>query len=294
MARLDVARLRAEFADAHDQVETSDGKILFLRRWETAASSRTGFLVLHGITAHSGPYGLLLAREVTDAGFPVWGMDLRGHGLSDGRRGDIPSRERLLADLGETLAVVRTKVPKVVLLGHSLGALNAIQAANAFPDRIDGLVLVSAARRVRPGVYAKPKGKALLKTLVGATLLRHRPLIEYRRAGMIGVGDPLFNFAYSARFMSVLFGAPALAVARMFREGDLASPNLQFPDKLRVPLLVGVGEGDEVFSVEAERAFFDSIPADDKTFFEVPGATHAVFPPGSWAPLVAWAREKFP
>ncbi len=294
MARLDVARMRAEFQGPHDLVETSDGKILFLRRWESRAPVPMGFLVLHGITAYSGPYGPLLAQALADAGFPVWGMDLRGHGLSDGRRGDIPGRERLIADLGETLALVRTKVPKVVLLGHSLGALNAIQAANAFPDRIDGLVLVSAARQVRPGVYTKPKGKALWKTLLVATLLRHTPLIEYRRAGMTGVGDPLFNFDYSARFMSVLFGAPALTVARMFREGNLDSPNLRFHEKLRVPLLVGVGEQDELFSIEAARAFYDSIDADDKEFFVVPEAKHAVFPAGSWGPLIAWARRRFP
>ncbi len=294
MAHLDVARLRAEFHGPRDLVETSDRNVLFLRRWESRAPARTGFLILHGITGYSGPYGPLLAQELAEAGFPVWGMDLRGHGLSDGRRGDIPSRERLIADLGETLALVRTKVPKVVLLGHSLGALNAIQAANAFPDRMDGLVLVSAARQVRRGVYAKPKGKALLKTLLGVSLLRHTPLIEYRRSGMTGVNDPLFNFDYSARFMSVLFGAPALAVARMFREGDLESPNLELRETLRVPLLVGVGEQDELFSVEAARSFFDSIAANDKEFLVVPGAKHAVFPPGCWGPLVAWTRQRFP
>lgn len=293
VARPDVARLRTEFQEPYELVETSDGRILFLRRWDPAAPSPTAFLVLHGITAYSGPYGPLLAREVAAAGFRVYGLDLRGHGLSDGRRGDIPGRERLVADLGEALAFVRARNPRVVLLGHSLGALNAILAVNAFPDRVDGLVLVSAARQVRPGVYAKPKGMALLKTLLGATLLRHRALIPYRRAGMTGVDDPLFNFAYSARFMSVLFGAPAMAVAKMFREGNLDSPNLRFRDKLRVPLLVGVGDQDELFSEESARTFFDSIEADDKEFVVIPGAKHAVFPPGSWTPLLTWARTRF-
>ncbi len=293
MARIDVARLRTEFQEPHELVETSDGRVLFLRRWDSSAASRTSFLIFHGITAYSGPYGALLAREVAAAGFPVYGLDLRGHGLSDGRRGDIPGRERLVADLGEALAFVKARVPKVVLLGHSLGALNAILAVNAFPDRVDGLALFSAARAVRPGVYTKPKGMALLKTLLGATILRHTPLIEYRRAGMTGVGDPLFNFAYSARFMSTLFGAPAMTVARMFREGNLDSPNLRLRGKLRVPVLVGVGDQDELFSEQSARAFFDSIEADDKEFVVIPGAKHAVFPPGSWAPLVAWARSRF-
>ncbi len=294
MARIDVARMRAEYRGPHDLIETSDGQVLFLRRWDAASPPHAAFLILHGITAYSGPYGPLLAEELAAAGFTVYGLDLRGHGLSDGRRGDYPSRDRLLADLGESLAFVKAKVPRLILLGHSLGALNAIVAENAFPERIDGLVLISAAGQIRRGVYAKPKGRALLKTLIGVSLLRHRPMIEYRRAGMMGEGDPLFNFAYSARFMSVLFGAPALAVARMFREGQIESPNLRFGAKLAGPLVVGVGEQDEIFSVEAARTFFESIPCDDKEFLVVPGAKHAVFPPGSWGGLVAWARTKVP
>lgn len=294
MARVDVGRLRGEFTAPHELVEASDGKVLFLRRWEAASPRGTAFLVFHGITAYSGPYGPLLARELAEAGFPVYGLDLRGHGLSDGRRGDYPSRDRLLADLGEALAFVRTKTRKVILLGHSLGAVNAILAANSFPERMDGLVLVSAARQLRRGVYGKPKGRALLKTLLGVSLLHHRALIEYHRAGMTGQGDPLFNFAYSARFMSVLFGAPTLAVARMFREGDLASPNLEFRTKLPFPLVVGIGDQDELFPVESSRAFFASIPCDDKEFLVVPGAQHAVFPAGSWAPLILWAQKRFP
>ena len=293
MAGIDVVRLRATFEAPHELVRTSGGKILFLRRWDAAGSGDTAFLILHGITAHSGPYGPLLAEEVARAGFPTFGMDLRGHGLSDGRRGDMPSRERLLEDLRETLATVRAKVGRVVLLGHSLGALNAVLAANAFPDRIDGLALVSVGRQIRRGVYAKPTPRALLKTLVGVSLLRHRPLIEYRRAGMTGTDDPLFNFAYSARFMSLLFGAPALAVARMFREGEIDSPNLAFGAKPRMPVFVAVGDRDEIFPVESTRAFFDSIEADDKTFVVIPGAGHAAFPRGGWGPLVAWARARW-
>ncbi len=94
MARLDIAGLRAPFHEPHELVETSDGKVLFLRRWDSTVPSRTAFLVLHGITACRGPYGPLLEQEVAGAGFPVFGLDLRGHGLSDGRRGDIPSRVR--------------------------------------------------------------------------------------------------------------------------------------------------------------------------------------------------------
>ncbi len=283
--------MRETRKEPHDLVTASDGTSLYLWRWDAASPSDTAFLIFHGITGYSGPYGPLVASELARAGFTVFGMDLRGHGLSEGRRGDIPGRERLLKDFGETLAFVRSKAKRVVLLGHSLGALNAVLAANAFPDRVDGLVLVSVGRHVREGVYAKPKGAAVLKMLLGVSLLRHAPLIPYRRSGMTGVDDPLFTFAYSAKFMSTLFGAPALQVARMFREGNLDSPNLRFERKVGVPILVAVGDQDELFPVESTKAFFDTIDADDKEFLEVPGARHAVFPPECWGPLVSWSRR---
>ena len=289
----DVSKLRADFKGPHELLTTSDGEIIFLRRWDSVPESKTSFLIFHGITAYSGPYGPILADELAKSGFTVYGMDLRGHGLSDGKRGDYPRAERLSEDLCEAVAFVKSKSRKLVVLGHSLGAISAIIAMNHCPQSIDGLVLLSAADRIRTGVYARPKTLALIKTLAGVSLLRGSPLIEYRRSGMIGVQDPLFNFNYSARFMSSFYGVGALAVAGMMRKGKLESPNLKFTSKLNIPLFVGVGEKDELFSVDAAKAFFDGIQADDKEFAVIAGAMHAVFPPGCWTQLISWAKKHF-
>jgi len=220
-------------------------------------------------------------------------MDLRGHGLSDGTRGDYPSRERLVEDLSETVALVKSKSRKLVLLGHSLGALAAVMAVKSRPQDVDGLIVLSAARKIRSGVYPRPKTGALVKTLIGVALLRGTPLIEYRRTGQIGLEDPLFDFHYSARFYTALYGVGALAVMGMFRSGVIDSPNLKFDSGLSIPLLVGVGDHDELFSAEAAREFCDGIDCDDKEFFVIPGARHAVFPKGCWGPLVSWLGRKF-
>lgn len=293
MVQPDVTGLRSVFSGPHELVRTSDGKTLFLRRWDARPNSKASVLILHGITAYSGPYGPLIAEQLAQEGFEVYGMDLRGHGLSDGARGDYPSQERLESDLAETVAFVRGKSRKLVVLGHSLGALSAVVAERKCPDAIDGLILLSAAKKINAGAFGKPSAGAVLKSLVGATLLRGSPLIEYRRQGMLGLNDPLFNFRYSARFYSVLYGVGALRLTRMMRAGVLDSPNLEFEQKLRIPLLVGVGDHDELFAVDSVRQFCEGISADDKTFFVVPGARHAAFPKDSWGPVVSWLTEKF-
>jgi len=291
--QVDVGRLRAEYNGPHELVSTSDGKSLFVRRWNAGREARVSVLIFHGITGYSGPYGPMVAEQLAASGYDVFGLDLRGHGLSDGRRGDYPSEERLRADIDETVALVKSKSNRLVVMGHSLGALPAIIATKNHPEEVSGLVIVSAAKKVRTGVYPRPSTGAMFRTLIGVAILRGTPLIEYRREGQIGIDDPLFNFEYSARFYTVLYGAGALRVMRMLSSGMIDSPNLSLDGKLKVPLFVAVGDHDELFSAEGVREFCDGIDCDDKEFQVIPGAKHALWPKGAFAPLVDWLARKF-
>jgi len=73
-------------------------------------------------------------------------IDLRGHGKSAGPK-DMDYRvEAFVTDL-ETV-VDKLKLPRFVLVGHSLGGAVAIKYAGAHPDRVAGLVVVGAPGRV--------------------------------------------------------------------------------------------------------------------------------------------------
>jgi alpha-beta hydrolase superfamily lysophospholipase len=293
MADIDVSRLRQEYQGPHETVSTSDGKTLFVRRWNSKREAPVSVLILHGITGYSGPYGPMVADQLSEAGFDVFCLDLRGHGMSDGKRGDYPSHERLIEDLTETISLAKSKSKQLVVMGHSLGVLAAVLAVNNCQDGVQGVVLSSAARKVRTEAFPKPSTGATLKALMGVAIFRGTPVIEYRRTGQSGLSDPLFNFRYSARFYSVFYGAGALKVVGMFRSGFIDSPHLKFDKKLQIPLMVAVGDQDELFSTDAVKEFCDSIDCDDKEFHVIPGAKHAVFPKGAWTPLVAWLGKKF-
>ncbi|MFX1516495.1 MAG: alpha/beta fold hydrolase [Promethearchaeota archaeon] len=273
---LQVNVLRNEFDGPHHLITTSNGKVLFLRAWEPKTTPKNiAILIFHGITAHSGPYDML-AQPLSQEGYSVFGLDLRGHGLSDGIRGDYPSKERLVKDLCDTISFVKQKVPKVVLLGHSLGVLSALLSINHCLKDVNGLILLSAARTFRPGVYPTVSFIIKLKILLSSIIFPSKPVIQYYREGMVGRDDPLFNFKYTFRFMKI------------FRSDDL-----KIPEKLIFPVFVGLGEHDELFTVEAGQALFDEIPSDDKEFIVFPGTKHAEFPEESMNRLVTWLQEKF-
>lgn len=274
---IDIAALRKDFKNPHHLITTSDNQTLFLRMWESTRmpGKDTAILILHGITAYSGPYGMI-ADPLSELGFTVYGLDLRGHGLSDGNRGDTPSMERFIRDLCESIHFVRQYHSKVVLLGHSLGVLSSAMAMNNCLESIDGIVLFSGARTTRPSAYPRMSTGKKLKILFSSIFSPSKPVIHYYREGMVGHDDPLFNFYYTYRFMKI-------TSLRDFTLPELGS----------MPVFVGVGDSDELFSVEACRALYDEIQSTNKMFYVVVGGKHAEFPEGSWNPLGSWLDEQF-
>jgi alpha-beta hydrolase superfamily lysophospholipase len=273
---LDIHSLRIEFGEPHSLLTTSDGITLFIREWKPkGAPKETAILILHGITAYSGPYDMV-AGPLASRGFTVYGLDLRGHGLSDGNRGDTPGRERYVKDLCETIAFVKERHSRMVILGHSLGVLSSVMAMESCIDQFDGAILLSAARTARPGIYPPIGAMQKLKIALSSIFSPSRPVMEYRREGMVGLDDPLFTFRYTLRFM---------------RTTILADFN--FPAEMPFPVLVGIGEEDELFAVEAARELFEEIPSETKDFLVAEAAKHAVFPDGSLNPIFEWVDTTF-
>ncbi|MFX0074203.1 MAG: alpha/beta hydrolase [Candidatus Hermodarchaeota archaeon] len=233
-------------------------------------------LILHGITAYSGPYEMF-GNPISQAGFTVIGLDLRGHGLSDGIRGDYPSKERLINDLVETVAHLKKQFKTLLLFGHSLGVLNAIIAISNSTEKIDGIILLSAGKNARPGIYKKRSFSEKLKILFSAILRPSKPVIKYYREGMLGLDDPLFNFNYTLRFMRLI---------------DFKI--LEHIDELGCPLLFGIGEHDEIFSIESAKSLFEELPCQDKKFFVMPDAKHAEgFTDESFSEIRSWLEVKY-
>ena len=79
---------------------------------------------------------------VAAAGFRAIAVDLRGHGLSD--KPTEPARYTTAAMIAHAVAILDAlRVPRVVLIGHSMGGALATHLALHAPDRVRALALFS-------------------------------------------------------------------------------------------------------------------------------------------------------
>jgi pimeloyl-ACP methyl ester carboxylesterase len=214
---------------------------------------------------------------ISKGGYTVFGLDYRGHGLSGGNRGDSPGKDRWIGDLADAVKYVkRLGFSRVIVLGHSLGVAAAVCAADTIPDQIAGLVLLSGAYEGRKGV-SKPLSFFQQARLVSCAVLRPSyRAAEYYREGMTVSDDTLWNYRYTPRFLMML---------------DVKK--LRLPPNLNIPVLVGVGDKDELFEVDRVRDFYNLVPGDKKEFLILKNATHAKISLENWEEVVAWLDRTY-
>jgi pimeloyl-ACP methyl ester carboxylesterase len=129
-------------------VRTAHGaRLHYAERGEPRASIKP-VLLIHGAGASSAIWMMAMARLARVA--RVVAIDLPGHGpspLPEGAGGaaalSIDGYRDAVGALAGTLGLGPS-----VLVGHSMGALVAIEAALAWPDKVRGLVLCAAAPRL--------------------------------------------------------------------------------------------------------------------------------------------------
>lgn len=277
----EAAELRADYPDPHQLFTTSDGETLFLRQWDPdtleAGKKDIAILIFHGLTAHSGAYEMA-ALPFSEGGYTTFGLDYRGHGLSDGNRGDCQNKERWIADLVESVELVKSLgFQRIVILGHSLGVAAAMSVADAIPQDIAGVVLLSGAYEGKTGNTIDQISFFQKMRIIASSIIRpSHQAIEYYRDGMLGMNDPLFNYKYTLRFLTML---------------DVRQ--LHLPENMNASVLVGVGDQDEMFDVDQVRELYELIPVANKEFLVWKGAKHAEIDREHWEQIVEWLDRSF-
>ncbi len=264
-----------------DTAHGADGTPLYLRHWMPAGEPWATVLVVHGIGEHSGRYRRT-GRILAEAGLDVYAFDLRGHGLSGGRRVYVRSWDDYLDDLEIRLAAVREPGRPLVLFGHSMGALICLTYACSNRPAPDLLVL--SAPPLEAGV---PRWQRVLAPILGRvapTLVLANPIAGEQLSHAPAVGEAYFADPLVQPRSTVRLGGELFKAMKAGRRG-LAG--------LHVPALVIHGGADTLVPTAASEPLA-AIPGVERRV--LPGLRHETLnePEGPQvvAGIVEWIRRR--
>lgn len=225
-----------------------DGATLSLRHYPLQSPTSTDrvLVLIHGSGYHSR-YLMPLARQIAASGTAqVYTPDLRGHGSSPARRGDIDYVDQFEDDLADLITHIRESNPgaRIFVGGHSSGGGLALRLAGSrHGSECAGFVLLSPflrhdapTTRSNAGGWAKPKilrivALAILNAM-GVSRFDDTVVIEFSMPEEVRDGTE--TLAYTHRLNTGL--------APRHYESDL--------ETIKTPLLVLVGGDDEAFIAE--------------------------------------------
>jgi acylglycerol lipase len=245
--------------------KTEDYLTLYGQSWMPESHPRAMINYVHGFKDYGGRFERWALR-LTDHGYGVIAVDLRGHGHSPGRRGYASGFESYLHDVHAMRYHAQECYPGIpqILYGHSLGGnivANYLMSRDLLPDTA---VITSPwfTLASKPSVFTLAFARMFRFLLPGLmvrsdldrkALSRDKEIVEaYSR-------DPLVHNSILPRLYF-----------EIEEYGIRASESV---GKINLPLLVMHGTADRITSCEQTRGF--SLHAGNHTTFkEWPGSYH--------------------
>ena len=144
-----------------EHLPSHDGKKLAVRV-SGASGTRTPVVMLHGLQSHSGWF-MQSQMFLANLGCPVYAMDRRGSGLSEGAPGDCADYREIMEDVGVVVEHARARhgVEGVHVFGHCFGAIPAALFASGHPEVVYSLIQASSGLYTHVSITFKRKLRVL-------------------------------------------------------------------------------------------------------------------------------------
>jgi len=242
---------------------SKEGLSLLGRTWLSNREKPLGIVhLVNGLGEHSGRYAHV-AETLNDAGYHFTGFDLRGHGLSEGKRGYTPDFEHLLDDIQISLTETASKFNRplpIFLYGHSLGANLVLNYALRRKHDLAGVIATAPSLRLafKPSKIKLLIGRLMAKIMPSFTMSNSLEIdaLSRDKAVVKAYRDDVYvHDRISAR----------LAID-LFESGQYALDHAQ---DWKIPLLLMHGTADRITSHQASQEFAEkSSKKVDLVFWE--------------------------
>lgn len=231
------------------KVDSSDKYTIQGHQWKSKHTASHIIILIHGLGGHGLRYAAW-AEILCSKGFAVYSLDLRGHGKSDGSRGDAKSIYSFFKDITALLSYISANednaLPKL-MYGNSLGGLLTAMYALKEQNDINGAILtapwfklsqpLSRTSKFLIALIAKVIPKYSIKTGVDSSKLRPDNNVERKEQ------DPYAHKRISARLL--------YSIHKLTYEYEQNIP------LLRIPTLAIHGKKDQVTDANQTHTFMD-------------------------------------
>jgi len=242
---------------------------LSYQAWLPNKDPKAVLVLIHGLAEHIGRYKNVVNYFVP-RGYVIYGLDLRGHGKSQGLKGYVEHFSYYRDDLKTFFDIVRHENAgkKIFMVGHSMGGLIATTYAIEYQDGLAGLVvsavLLKVGSSVSPVTILTAKVLSVVVPKMGVAVLDASTISKDKAVVDAYMNDPLvYRGKTTARWGT-----------------ELINTQQKLPDQLAritLPILIMYGSEDRLCNPEGSNMLYEKVNSKDKTLNVYDGLYHEIF-----------------
>jgi acylglycerol lipase len=229
------------------QIKLSNGQILRGMIKSPGENMRAGIILVHGIGEHIQRYSHWV-EKFHENGFGIVGVDLPGHGKSDGKRGRLNSYSLTDEMLDFLIAEFKKTFPGTPLFiyGNSLGGGIVLQYILQKSPVIKGAVVTS------PWLCLSFE-PARIKVLLASLMKRLYPSL------ILPTGLIVSNLSHDQKVVDAYISDPLnhgkISIGLLYSAITAGEYSLLHAKDLKIPLLLMHGSDDQITSPQCTRDF---------------------------------------
>ena len=241
--------------------DTASGRINAIEFASEKPNNET-ILCIHGFCCDARIFSYC-GTKLSAAGYNVVSINLPGHGMSDGKKGDLDF-DICIESIHQIVADLKKRSTRLFLAAHSTGCVFALWYAHQFKGSVDGLILLTPSLNpptIKKRFDAQPNTLQFLMLLIariffpnkGLNVIKDFP--KYVQSGGKEVAwmmrDPQINFTYSYRFIVDIFAIKSSKVSILSDIG-------------KIPVIILHGRKDRMMYPQVSEEFFKLLQVDNK------------------------------
>ena len=241
--------------------QTSSGRINAIK-FESGKPASDTLLCIHGFFCDARIF-TYIGTKLSIEGYNIVSIDLPGHGMSDGKTGEIDFN-LCIKSIHQIVEQLKRRSARVFIVAHSVGCIFALWYAHLFKTSIDGLIMLSPSIRVpkmKKRFDAEPNASGFL-LLLFARIFMPNKLVDVTEAfpAHLKAGgdeivwmrkDPVINFRYSYRFLVDILAIKNSKISELSEVGD-------------IPVLILHGRKDRMMYLKVSEEFFKLLQTSSK------------------------------
>ncbi len=236
-------------------------------KYHISDNPKCSIILIHGLGEHGTRHKRLI-NSFQEKSYSFFCFDLRGHGLSDGRKGSVSSFLDFVYDLKVIVNNVKQSFPKqpVILLGSNIGAAAAIRFSLLFRDEVIGMVLCGPALEIFKDNFSKTSIIAKLFGNQGSSIFTSR----YDPKNLSHDGDAV------QEYLNDYFNHNKLSEHLISEISENGMVCLERASEITTPYMILHGTDDTAYNIITSFKFFEKTIIEEKDFFKFDGLNHDI------------------